>query len=120
MMAAVHEAMVLAGRVGVDPAVLQHVIADTGVLDQAVAPFFFGGPGPLPPDAPPSLRTVLEHTGQLADKDLAQAQDLAARTGVPLAVLDAVRTGFPAVVRRPPPALAGGEPPVVGARPTAR
>jgi len=99
MMAAVHEAMELARRSGVDLALLRHTIEETGVLNQALAPFSLGGPEPLPDGGPDALRAVLEHTNQLASKDLDQAMALAARIGAPVPVIEAVRRSFHRVVR---------------------
>ena len=95
MMAAVHEAMELAAASGVDLALLQHTIAETGVLQQALAPFALGGPGPMDATAPDGLRTILEHTKRLAVKDL----DLAARTGATVPVIKSVREHFHSTVR---------------------
>jgi 3-hydroxyisobutyrate dehydrogenase len=99
MMAAVHEAMELARRSGVDLPLLRHAIAETGVLAQALAPFDLGGPEPLPADAPAAVRAFLEHTNRLAGKDLDQALALAARTGTDASVIDAVRRSFSRVMR---------------------
>jgi len=99
MMAAVHEAMELAAASGVDLALLQHTIAETGVLEQALAPLALGGPGPMDATAPDGLRTILEHTNRLAEKDLDQALDLAARTGATVPVIKTVREHFHRVVR---------------------
>jgi 3-hydroxyisobutyrate dehydrogenase len=99
MMAAVHEAMELAAASGVDLALLQHTIAETGVLQQALSPLSLGGPAPIHEAAPEGLRTVLEHTNRLAEKDLDQALDLAARTGASVPVIKTVREHFHRVVR---------------------
>jgi 3-hydroxyisobutyrate dehydrogenase len=103
MMAAVHEAMVLARGSGVDVQMLRHTIAETGVLDQALAPFALGGPDPLPPvrdgAEADALRPILEHLRDLAEKDLDQALDLAARLGASTPVFDATRRGFHRVTR---------------------
>jgi 3-hydroxyisobutyrate dehydrogenase len=99
MMAAVHEAMDLAARSGVDLELLRHTIAETGVLKQALAPLSLGGPEPIDEHAPEGLRTVLEHTNRLAAKDLDQALDLAARTGATVPVITTVREHFHRVVR---------------------
>jgi 3-hydroxyisobutyrate dehydrogenase len=99
MMAAVHEAMELAAASGVDLALLQHTVAETGVLQQALAPFALGGPEPMDATAPEGLRTVLEHTNRLAEKDLEQALDLATRTGAAVPVIETVREHFHRVVR---------------------
>jgi 3-hydroxyisobutyrate dehydrogenase-like beta-hydroxyacid dehydrogenase len=99
MMAAVHEAMTLAAASGVDLALLQHTIAETGVLQQALAPFALGGPAPMDAAAPEGLRTVLEHTNRLAEKDLDQALDLASRTGATVPVIECTRANFHSTVR---------------------
>jgi 3-hydroxyisobutyrate dehydrogenase len=99
MMAAVHEAMELAARSGVDLELLRHTIAETGVLEQALVPLSLGGPEPMDETAPEGLRTVLEHTNRLAAKDLDQALDLAAGNGASVPVIDAVRRNFHRVVR---------------------
>jgi 3-hydroxyisobutyrate dehydrogenase-like beta-hydroxyacid dehydrogenase len=103
MMAAVHEAMVLARRSGVDVQMLRHTITETGVLEQALAPFALGGPDPLPtvePGAEPdALRPILEHLLHLAEKDLDQALDLAAHLAVSTPVFDATRRSFRGVTR---------------------
>jgi len=101
MMAAVHEAMELARRSGVDLALLRHTIAETGVLPQALAPFSLGGPDPLPDDAPAEVRTSLEHLNRLAEKDLDQALALADRIGAPVPVIGEVRRSFHHVARLP-------------------
>lgn len=99
MMAAVHEALDLATRSGVDGSVLRHVIAETGVLDQALAPFAFGGPGELPAGAPTEQRETMEHLDRLASKDLDAALDLAARLESGRDVLAATRRMFRRVAR---------------------
>jgi 3-hydroxyisobutyrate dehydrogenase len=99
MMATVHDALELTHRSGIDVAMLRHVIAETGVFDQSLAPLSFGGPGPLPDDAPPQFRTILEHTGLLAAKDLEQALDLAHELGASVPVIETTRAGFSRVVR---------------------
>lgn len=71
----------------------------TGVLDQALAPFFFGGPDPLSDDAPDPLRGLLERTNRLAEKDLDQALVLAKTFGATVPVIEAVRQSFARVVR---------------------
>jgi 3-hydroxyisobutyrate dehydrogenase len=99
MMAATHEAMALAQKAGVDLALLQHAIAETGVLDQALAPFAMGGPEPLPADAPEATREFLAHTNRLGEKDLDQALALAARVGADVPAIEATRRSFHRVVR---------------------
>jgi 3-hydroxyisobutyrate dehydrogenase len=99
MMAAVHEAMEIAHRAGVELALLRHVIAETGVLDQGLAPFAFGGPEPLPADAPEAQREALVRTLRLGEKDLDQAQALATRIGAQVPVCEATRRAFHRIVR---------------------
>ena len=99
MMAAVHEAMELADRSGIDLDLLKHAIAETGVFDQALAPFLFGGPEPLADDAPGALRALLERTNRVATKDLDQSLVLAATTGATVPVIGAVRRSFARVLR---------------------
>lgn len=101
MMSAIHEAMELAGRAGVDLALLRHVIAETAVFDQGMAVFALGGPAPLPDDAHPKLRGAMEHTRRLADKDLDHALALAARLDAPTPVIERVRAEFHRAVRLP-------------------
>ena len=98
-MVAVHEAMELAHRSGVDLALLQRAIAETGMFEQAFTPLVLGGPDPLPADAPAEMREAMEHVNRLADKDLDHALDLAARLGVDLPMLEAVRQSFHRAVR---------------------
>ena len=99
MMAAVHEAMVLARAAEVDLKLLNHVIGETGVFAQAMSPFLLGGPAPLGPEDPESLRTMLEHLRLLGEKDLAQAVKLAADLGVEIPVTDLVTGSFHEVAR---------------------
>ena len=99
MMAASHEAMKLAFHSGIDVKVLQHVINDTGVLSQAMAPFMFGDPVAYPADGDAGMRRILEHTNQLADKDLDQALALAEHCNIAVPVIEATRRNFSAVVR---------------------
>jgi 3-hydroxyisobutyrate dehydrogenase-like beta-hydroxyacid dehydrogenase len=99
MMAAVHEAMELAGRAGVDLHLLRHVIAETGIFDQSLAPLAFGGPDPLPSDEAGPLRDLLVRTLRLGEKDLDQALALGARLGAPTPVTAEVRRTFHRVTR---------------------
>lgn len=99
MMTAVHEAMVLARAANVDLALLNHVIGETGVFAQALAPFVLGGPAPLGPDDPETLRTMLEHLRDLGEKDLQQALALAADLGLEVPVTTLVSSTFHAVAR---------------------
>jgi 3-hydroxyisobutyrate dehydrogenase-like beta-hydroxyacid dehydrogenase len=99
MMSAVHEAMVLARAANVDLALLNHVIQETGVLAQALAPLVLGGPSPLTPEDPESLRTMLDHLRDLGEKDLQQALALAADLEVEIPVTNLVSTTFHAVAR---------------------
>jgi 3-hydroxyisobutyrate dehydrogenase len=98
-MVSVHEAMELAHRSGVDLALLQRAIAETGMFEQAFTPLDLGGPEPLPADAPAEMRAAMEHVNRLADKDLDHALDLAAHLGVDLPMLEAVRQSFHRAVR---------------------
>lgn len=98
-MLAVHEAMELAHRSGVDLELLRRAIVETGTFEQAFTPMVLGGPDPLPADAPPELRSGAEHLRRLADKDLDHALDLAIRLDVHLPMLDAVRRGFHRAMR---------------------
>lgn len=84
MMAAVQDAIELARRTSVDLDVLQHVIAETGVVDQGLSTFSLGA---LPPDR-------AEHLDRLATKDLDAALDLARETSAPSDVFDATRRMF--------------------------
>jgi 3-hydroxyisobutyrate dehydrogenase len=99
MMAAVHEAMVLARAADVDLALLNHVIQETGVFAQALAPFVLGGPSPLGADDPESLRTMLDHLRNLGEKDLQQALALASDLKVEIPVTNLVGTEFHSVAR---------------------
>jgi 3-hydroxyisobutyrate dehydrogenase len=101
MMAAVHEAIDLAGRSGVEESALRHVIAETGVLDQALSPFAFGGPEALPADAPAEQRELMEHLDRLASKDLDATLDLADRLRTRHDLLEATRLMFHRVARLP-------------------
>jgi 3-hydroxyisobutyrate dehydrogenase len=101
MMAAVFEAMALCAAAGVDVDLLRHVILETAVLDQSLAPFDLGGPTPLP-DGPSDERRFLEHLARLADKDLDGFLALAGDLGVDPAVTRAARAAFPAVARLAP------------------
>ena len=98
-MLAVHEAMELADGSGVDLALLQRAVTETGTFEQAFTPILLGGPEPLPADAPADLRAGMEHVNRLADKDLDHALDLAARLGVDLPALTAVRAAFHRAMR---------------------
>ena len=93
-MYAVHEAAELAHRSGVDLALLERAVRETGTFDQAFTPILLGGPEPLPADAPPDSRAGAEHVNRLADKDLAHTLDLAARLGADLPGLEVVRREF--------------------------
>jgi len=98
-MQAMYEAMELAHRSGVDLALLQRAVAETGTFEQAFTPILLGGPDPLPADAPAEMRAGMEHVNRLADKDLDHALDLAAHLGVDLPALAAVRQGFHRAMR---------------------
>lgn len=99
MMAAVHEAMELAHRSGVDLDLLRYTLAETGVFDQALSPLRFGGPEPLPTATPDPLRRMLERTNRLAAKDLDQALRLADTIGTTVPVIETVARIFPRIVR---------------------
>lgn len=99
MMAAVHEAMGLATAAGVDLALLRRTIDETGVFDQALAPFALGGPEPLGADAPEGFRTMLSHVRDLGEKDLDQALDLAHHLDLDLPVAERARATFGRVMR---------------------
>jgi 3-hydroxyisobutyrate dehydrogenase len=99
MMTAVHEAMRLASSAGVDLSLLRRTLEETGVFDQALAPFAIGGPDPLPSDAPEGFRSMLEHVRSLGEKDLDQALDLAVQTEVTLPVTRRARETFTVVMR---------------------
>jgi 3-hydroxyisobutyrate dehydrogenase-like beta-hydroxyacid dehydrogenase len=99
MMRAVHEAMLLADASGVDQEALRHVVADTDLATQYLAPFAFGGPLPVPADAPAQQRGFLEHTCRLGEKDLDQALALAAALDLDLTATSATRAGFHEVMR---------------------
>jgi 3-hydroxyisobutyrate dehydrogenase len=99
MMAAVHEAMSLAHSSGVELDLLRHVLVASDVQSMAMAPFTFGAPGPLNADEAPQVRTSLEHTNRLAQKDIAQALALADRLEVATPVLAATGRDFRRVVR---------------------
>jgi len=93
-MYAVHEAAELAHRSGVDLALRERAVRETGTFDQAFTPILLGGPEPLPADAPPDSRAGAEHVNRLADNDLAHTLDLAARLGADLPGLEVVRREF--------------------------
>jgi 3-hydroxyisobutyrate dehydrogenase len=99
MMAAIHEAMVLADSVGVDLALLRRTIDETGVFAQALSPFMLGGPTPLPADAPDGFRALLDHVRNLGEKDLDQALGLATHSGADLPVARSTREAFARVMR---------------------
>jgi 3-hydroxyisobutyrate dehydrogenase-like beta-hydroxyacid dehydrogenase len=106
MMAVVHEAMVLAQRSEVDLASLRHVILETGVLAQAMAPFDIGGPSPLRADES-GARVAMEHLLRLAEKDLDHALELAGHLAVDLEVVEATRRTFWQVARLAAPGATG-------------
>lgn len=99
MMAAVHEAMTLADAAGVDVDQLRHVILETKVFDQAMAPFVFGGPAPFGPDYDEVMRDHLERTLRLGNKDLDQALALATSLDAPLPVTTTSREHLHRVMR---------------------
>lgn len=98
IMAAVHEALLLATHAGVDREVLRHVIVETGVLDQGMTPFALGGPDPLPTDDT-AWRPAMEHLLRLAEKDLDHTLGLAAELGDEVPVAEATRGSFDRVAR---------------------
>lgn len=98
-MSAVHEALQIAVAAGVDPKVLRHTIAETGVFDQALSPFMLGGPQPLGDDEPTTMRDLLEHLCALGEKDLDQALELADELQQSLPVTSATRRSFHSVTR---------------------
>jgi 3-hydroxyisobutyrate dehydrogenase-like beta-hydroxyacid dehydrogenase len=89
MMGAVQDAIELAMRTGVDQHVLQHVIAETGVAEQALSTFILDG---LP-------QAQAEHLDRLATKDLDAALDLARHVDAPSDVFTATRAMFRRVAR---------------------
>lgn len=99
MMAAIHEAMELAQRSGVELGLLRHVITETGVLDQALSPFALGGPDPLGDDDSADLRRILEHLDRLGEKDLDETIALAAALDARVDVVAATRVAFSRVTR---------------------
>lgn len=101
MMSAVHESMQLAEAAGIDQEVLAHVLRETDVASMAMAPLGFGGAGLAGPELPAKLRSMLEHTRDLGDKDLDQALALAADLQLKLPVTAATRKTFHLAVRMP-------------------
>lgn len=98
-MAGIHEAMKIASAAGVELDVLQHTIREAGVFDQALSPFLFGGPSPLPEDAHSSIRDLLTHLRDLGEKDLDQALGLAEELNQDVPVTRATRKSFHSVAR---------------------
>jgi 3-hydroxyisobutyrate dehydrogenase-like beta-hydroxyacid dehydrogenase len=98
-MAAMHEAMQIASASGVPLDVLQHTIAETGVFEQALSPFLFGGPSPLSDSDSQSLREVLMHLCALGEKDLDQALALAQALDAEVPVTETTRQTFHRVAR---------------------
>jgi 3-hydroxyisobutyrate dehydrogenase len=98
-MAAMHEAMQIASASGVPLDVLQHTIAETGVFEQALSPFLFGGPAPLSDDDSDSLREILSHLCALGEKDLDQALALAQTLDAEVPVTETTRRTFHRVAR---------------------
>lgn len=93
-MHAVYEAAELAHRSGVDVALLEQAVRETGTFEQAFTPILLGGPEPFPPDTPVAMTDGAAHVNRLADKDLDHTLALAARLGVDLPGVRAVRAGF--------------------------
>jgi len=98
-MTAMHEAMQIASASGVPLDVLQHTIAETGVFEQALSPFLFGGPAPLSDDDSESLREILGHLCALGEKDLDQALALAQTLDAEVPVTETTRRTFHRVAR---------------------
>ncbi len=98
-MTAMHEAMQIASASGVPLDVLQHTIAETGVFEQALSPFLFGGPAPLSDDDSDSLREILSHLCALGEKDLDQALALAQLLDAEVPVTETTRRTFHRVAR---------------------
>ncbi len=98
-MHAVYEATEIAHRSGVDLALLDHAVRETGTFEQAFTPILLGGPEPLPADAPEEMRAGMVHVNRLADKDLGHTLALAERLGVDLPGLRAVRAEFHRAMR---------------------
>lgn len=96
-MTVVADATAMAVAAGVDPALVRHAVAETGVVDQALVPLGLGGPGPWATDDP--ARPIFEHVADLADKDLHHAQALAAELDTTVPMLDATRRTFRRAVR---------------------
>jgi 3-hydroxyisobutyrate dehydrogenase-like beta-hydroxyacid dehydrogenase len=103
MMMAAHEGMVLARAAGVDLADLEHVLRETNLDAQLYAPFVFGGPEPLPVDAPDEQRTFMAEIVALGEKDLDNALELARAHSVSLPMTAETRRQFDAVMRSPRP-----------------
>jgi 3-hydroxyisobutyrate dehydrogenase len=103
MMMAAHEGMVLARAAGVDLADLEHVLRETNLDAQLYAPFVFGGPEPLPADAPDEQRTFMAEIVALGEKDLDNALELARTHAVSLPMTAETRRQFDAVMRSPRP-----------------
>jgi 3-hydroxyisobutyrate dehydrogenase len=101
LMVATHEGMVLAHAAGLDMDDLAHVLRETGLDWQIYAPFEFGGPQPLAPDAPEQQRALLAHILRLGQKDLDDALALADALGVSTPVAEETRRRFEAVMRLP-------------------
>jgi 3-hydroxyisobutyrate dehydrogenase-like beta-hydroxyacid dehydrogenase len=91
--------MQIASASGVSLDVLQHTIAETGVFEQALSPFLFGGPSPLTEGDSQSLREVLIHLCALGDKDLDQALALAETLQADVPVTEMTRRAFHRVAR---------------------
>ena len=96
-MTVVADATAMATAAGVDPALVRHAVAETGVVDQALVPLGLGGPGPWAADDP--ARAIFEHVADLADKDLHHAQALAAELDTTVPMFDATRRTFRRAVR---------------------
>jgi len=93
-MHAVYEAAELAHRSGVDVALLEQAVRETGTFEQAFTPILLGGPEPFPPDTPAAMLDGVAHVNRLADKDLDHTLALADHLGIDLPGVQAVREGF--------------------------
>jgi 3-hydroxyisobutyrate dehydrogenase len=103
MMTAAHEGLLLARAAGLEAATLEHVLRGTSAALEAqlYAPFAFGGPEPLPADAPAEQRSFMTQVVKLGEKDLDDALELAAAHGVSLPIGEDARRRFDAVMRSP-------------------
>ncbi len=98
VMAAVHEALLMAHRSDVDLTTLRHVLANTGLFEQGLVPAGLGPPVPAA-EAFPELEDTFRHTVRMAEKDLDLALSLGYDLGIDLEVFATVRRMFHAVMR---------------------